>query len=264
LIKDENLIYNEFDVDCYECKSMSHIDLIASVTAGAVAEVMTLPICTVQTVYQTQKNLGNSGREGIVKMTGDLYRTHGLKAFYNASFSAIACQMVSTGSKFTLYKAIQQYRGNQVGDVWNNVLNGGLAGVMSIAFTQPFDVMKNYHQRQLSILPDLRRNPMVLYAGTKQAVTKSALLVASLFSINDLCRTYIDNAGLAAMTTSLLISPVIHPIDLLKRRAMANERLWLGWNPKHYYRGMVLNWTRSMPHFAISMMTIDYIKRMFD
>lgn len=252
------------DILVTDCKSMSHIDLLASVTAGAVAEFMTLPICTIQTVYQTQKNLGNAQREGIIVMSRNLYRTHGLKAFYNASASAITCQMVSTGSKFTLYKALQKYRGNEVNDVWNNMITGGLAGVMSVAFTQPFDVMKNYHQRQVSIVPDLKKNPMVLYAGTKQSVTKSALLVASLFSVNDLCRSHINNAGLAAMATSLLISPVIHPIDLLKRRAMAGERLWLGWNPKHYYRGMFLNWLRSMPHFAISMMTIDYIKRMFD
>lgn len=243
---------------------MSHIDLIASITGGAVAEIIMLPICTIQTVYQTQKNLGTTERINIGNITKSLYKTYGVRAFYNSSASAISCQMISTGSKFTLYKALQKYRGNNTTDIFNNVLNGGLAGVISIAFTQPFDVMKNYHQRQISILPDLKKNPMILYRGTKQSVTKSAMLVASLFSINDLCRSYINNAFFAAMTTSMLISPIIHPIDLLKRRAMANEKLWMGWNPKHYYRGMFLNLTRSMPHFAISMMTIDYIKRMAD
>ena len=243
---------------------MSYVDAIASVSAGAVAEFVMLPVCTVQTVYQTQKNLGNLDRSGIMKVTSDLFRNYGVRAFYNASLSAIVCQMVSTGSKFTLYKTFQQYRGTDVNDVWNNMLNGGMAGVTSVAFTQPFDVMKTYHQRQMSILPELKRNPLVLYAGSKQAMTKSAMLVASLFSVNDLCRTYIDNAALAAMMTSLLISPIIHPIDLLKRRAMAGERLWMGFNLKHYYRGMFLNWTRSMPHFAISMMTIDYVKGVLD
>ena len=128
---------------------MSISDLCASLVAGGTAEIAVLPICTIQTVYQTQKNLScNTNRQNVFTISKNLYKNHGFKAFYNASISGISNQMVSTGSKFTLYKMIQKVRGTETKDITNNIVNGTASGLLSIAFTQPFDVLKNYHQRQ--------------------------------------------------------------------------------------------------------------------
>jgi len=244
---------------------MSLSDLYASLTAGAVAELSVLPICTIQTVYQTQKNLDiKVNRQSIYQITKSLYLDHGFKAFSNASLSAVTAQMVSTGSKFTLYKTLQSFRKTENGDIKNNMVNGTLSGLMSIMFTQPFDVIKNYHQRQISIIPDLKSNKLILYRGAKQSLSKSMILGATLYPINDKTNTYIKNPIIAAFVTSLIITPIIHPIDLLKRRAMANEKLWLGYNPINYYRGLMINIVRVTPHFTITMMTINYIKKVFD
>lgn len=243
---------------------MSYSDLCASLAGGATAELLVLPICTVQTVYQTQKNLGEATRLSVFQTTRNLYQQYGLRAFGNASVSAMAAQMVSTGSKFTLYKALQAYRKTEAGDIKNNIINGITSGLMSIVFTQPFDVFKNYHQRQLSIIPDLKSNPMFLYRGTKQSISKSIMLGAALYPVNDLTSTYIPNSALAAFATSLIITPIIHPIDLFKRRAMAGEKLWMGLNPVNYYRGLFINLIRVTPHFTITMTTINYVKKLFD
>ena len=243
---------------------MTSHDLIASVVAGLTSEFTVLPICTIQTVYQTQKNLNNSNRKNVYHITKDLYRAYGIRAFYNASVSAITSQMISTGSKFTLYKIIQRYRMTNDNDLANNIINGGMAGITSILFTQPFDVVKNYHQRQLSILSDIKKNPLIIYRGATQSITKSTILIASLYPVNDYCKTYIKNPALAALATTFIVSPIIHPFDLLKRRAMANEKLWMGFNPINYYRGLLVNLIRTTPHFIVTMVTIDHVKKIID
>ena len=52
---------------------MSYSDLFASIVAGATSEFSVLPICTIQTVYQTQKNLNNSKRLNTLQITKNLF-----------------------------------------------------------------------------------------------------------------------------------------------------------------------------------------------
>ena len=239
---------------------MAQANLIAALIAGATAELTVLPICTIQTNYQTQKSLNTNQRISVSNITKDLFKKHGIKGFYNASFSAISGQMVSTGAKYTLYKFIQSQRQTSQNDVLNNSLNGILSATLSIAFTQPFDTLKNYQQRHATFFDDIKKNPMTMYRGTKQSIMKCTALGALLYPTNDLCNSYVENPILASFATSFVISPILHPIDLLKRRNMAGEKLWMGWNPIHYYRGILINMCRTTPHFAVSMFTINYIK----
>lgn len=244
---------------------MLYKDFIASLIAGITSELSVIPICTIQTVYQTQPNLNNVKRESIMRVTLNLYKKYGITAFFNASYAAILSQMVSTASKFTIYEYIKSQRNTSTNDLFNNMLNGALSGILSLIFTQPFDVIKNYHQRQLSIRSDLKgvSNPLkILYRGTTQSMSKSVLLIATLYPINDYVKQYTGNSVmLSAFCTTIIVSPIIHPIDLLKRRAMANQSIWMGINPVHYYRGLFINWCRAMPHFVVTMTTIDYVKR---
>ena len=240
---------------------MAQSNLIAAIIAGATAELSVLPICTIQTNYQTQKSLNTNSRSSVMNITKDLYKKHGIKGFYNASFSAVSGQMVSTGAKYTLYKSIQSYRLTSQNDMFNNSLNGILSAIMSITFTQPFDTLKNYQQRHADFLSDIKKNPFVMYRGTKQSIIKCTALGGLLYPTNDLCNSHISNPILASIATSFVISPILHPIDLLKRRNMAGEKLWMGWNPIHYYRGMFINMLRTTPHFAVSMFTINHVKK---
>lgn len=243
--------------------------LIASLIAGATSELSVIPICTIQTNYQSQKNL-HTHRISISNITKTLYKNHGLKGFYNSSFSGILSQVVSTGSKFTIYEIIKNYRQNDISDIKNNTISGGLAGILSIVFTQPFDVAKNYHQRQRKFIPDIIKNPKILYRGSLQSLSKSLILMSVLYPVNDLCRSHVNDfieegsllkPAISGFMTTVIISPLVHPVDLLKRRAMAGEKLWMGFNPIHYYRGLFINWLRATPHFMVTMITIDSVKK---
>lgn len=237
--------------------------LVSSLFAGAASELAVLPICTVQTIYQTQKDL-NGNRVSIPNITKQLYKRGGIKSFYNASLSGVLSQVVSTGSKYTLYKIIQDYRGTEPKNVSGNMINGISSGILAILFTQPFDVAKNFNQRQKYFLPQIKSDPFILYRGSLQSVYKSVALMSILYPINDFCKQYISNTFFAAISTTLITVPIIHPLDLLKRRALAGKCLWLGYNPLNYYRGLLINWCRATPHFAVTMCTIDFIGHLYD
>lgn len=243
-------------------------DLIASMLAGATAEFAVLPICTIQTIYQTQQNLHTKQKILMVDITKNLYKNKGVLGFYNASFSAISGQMVSTGSKYTLYRSIQTYRQTEQSNVFGNAINGIMSGVCSIIFTQPLDTMKNYQQRHHNYFSDVLKNPFIMYRGATQSVFKCALLGSLLYPTNDFFSSYITrfdpfiNTLLASISTSIAISPIMHPVDLLKRRRMAGQKLWMGYNPIHYYQGFLINICRTIPHFAVTMITINNIKNL--
>ena len=159
------------------------------------------------------------------------------------------------------------------------MFNGCITGMAAVFLTQPFDTMKNYHQRQLSIFSNANLNRTTpdkfkpyssisfyikrLYKGLYPSMFKSGLLGTLLFPVNDFMSQYIANPFFSGLATSLVITPIIHPLDLLKRRAMAGQKLWLGCNPKNYYLGLHLNYLRSLPHFSVSMYTIHLFKDFF-
>ena len=87
---------------------MSVNDLIASAVGTSIAEVITLPICTLKTNYQTNLNHKN-----LIECAKHLYKVNGIQIFYRASFSAIGSQIVSMSTKYTFYNLIRDYRQTQ-------------------------------------------------------------------------------------------------------------------------------------------------------
>ena len=78
---------------------MSSIDrVVNSAIATGVAEIVTLPICTLKTVYQ------NTSSVSFVESAKKIYITSGIKGFYKASVPAIMSQMFSTSSKYAFYR----------------------------------------------------------------------------------------------------------------------------------------------------------------
>jgi len=82
------------------------------------AEVITLPICTIKTVYQNNMTLT------IPSTIQSIYKAGGVKGFLSASSPAIITQILSTCSKFTLYEKIKHQRQTTNSDILNNSING--------------------------------------------------------------------------------------------------------------------------------------------
>lgn len=78
--------------------SKSSKNITNSAIAATLAEIITLPACTLKTNYQ------NTSGTSIHQTFKNIYHTGGLCAFYKASPPAIASQVFSTSSKFFLYR----------------------------------------------------------------------------------------------------------------------------------------------------------------
>lgn len=111
--------------------------LISNTIGVTTAELITLPICTLKTIYQTQSDKSLSIKDTIKK----IYSERGIRAFYDAKYTAILSQTLSTVSKFGFYQIIKDYRKTQNNDILNNSINGAAGGILGSLISHPVDVL---------------------------------------------------------------------------------------------------------------------------
>ncbi len=159
---------------------------------------------------------------------------------------------MSTSSKYTFYEIIKNYRNTQKNDLLNNSLNGICGGLFGSVFSHPFDLWKNYKQRNQSF--DFK-NYKIYYQGYSGSILKNIVLYSCLFPIYDFYHNKFNNNYIAAPLTSITVSTIIQPFDYYKTIKMANNK---GTN---FFRGYTLMIARSIPHFLITMEITNKIKK---
>lgn len=230
-------------------------DKIASmIFAVTVAETITIPICTVKTVYQVDRS------KNIRETIKYIHNRRGWIGFYNGVPPAIMSQTISTTSKYLMYELIKDYRGTCENDILNNCLNGVMGGLVGSVIAHPFDVLKNYRQMGKMFNKDLKIvGPKLFYRGYSQTINKNVMLYSMLYPTYDFHRSRGCGSMESSIYTSLMTTCILHPIDFFKTRRMAGENIFINWNPRTYYRGFTLNLSRVMPHFLITMSIVDYL-----
>jgi len=224
-------------------------NILYSSSATAVAEFATLPICTIKTNFQ---NIGDMKvRPSILGVTKDIYSRGGIKAFYAASYPAIGGQIFSTCSKYTLYR---YFNSNPDYPIKNRFLNGLTAGVLSSLVTHPLDVIKVHMQMD-------KKFDGMIYRGYSKTFAKISISSTIFFPLYDTIKEKINNPFIAAGCSSVVACVLMHPVDYLKTRHMAGLKLYEGFNPLIYYRGLSINLLRIVPHFIITMEVIEFMKK---
>lgn len=231
--------------------------ITSSAIATLIAEFITIPICTVKTVYQNNPSF-------TTKQTIQyIYQQNGYKGFVQAFGPSILSQILSTSSKFAFYETIKHYRSTEKNDLLNNSLNGMLGGLLGSIITHPIDIWRNYKQRNQSFVSHIKMNynnyaqnkltPLTFvtktfYAGYRGSLGKNIVLYGSLFPLNDFYKSHFESTLISAPLTTLTISVLIQPFDYYKAVKMANNIIG-----KNYFRGFHLMLARSLPHFLITM-----------
>ena len=230
---------------------MASQNIINSATATAIAEIVTLPICTIKTRYQ------NTQSNSIQQTIKSIYRTSGIKAFYAASVPAISSQVLSTSSKYVLYRHFE----DQHFSYSNKMFNGMISGIMSSLITHPIDSIKIHFQMNTSFMAQLKQHGIGLfYRGYSKTFSKTALGSSLFFPLYDYSNSLFNNPFYASFCSAVISTSIIHPLDYLKTRHIFGLPLYQGYNPITYYKGLTLNLLRVVPHFMIVMTTIDYLK----
>lgn len=226
-------------------------NIIPSVIGTLSAEILTLPICTIKTVYQNNKSLS------IKQTINQIIKNSGYKGFIQASYPAILSQVISTSTKYSFYTLIKEKRKTESSDLISNSLNGMLGGLLGSIFSHPVDVWKNYLQRNEKFnwkSLDIK----LYYQGYSASIYKNIVLYSCLFPIYDYYKSKFNSIYLSSICTTLTVSFIIQPFDYYKTIKMAGYKESIGL--KDLSRGFSLMLARSIPHFLITMIITEKIK----
>lgn len=227
-------------------------DLTISAIATVIAEFLTLPICTLKTNYQ------NTRSTSIINTAKKMYSKQGLKSFYRSSLPSISSQVISTSSKYYLYRKFEDTK------YFNSFINGSISGIISSLATHPIDVIKINLQMNHSLYKTIRENNLSLfYRGYSKTFSKVIVASSLFFPLYDKIKMSTNNILLSSFLSGTISNLIIHPIDYLKTRHIYGQSFYHGLNPLPYYKGFTLSYIRIVPHFMIVMSIIEYIKDFF-
>jgi hypothetical protein len=225
--------------------------IYASAIGTLVAEISTLPICTVKTIYQ------NSPDFTTKSTIQHIYDKNGLRGFFLASTPAIIGQVISTSTKYSIYEIIKNYRKTEKSNLLDNSINGLFSGLFGSILTHPIDCWKNFNQRNENYIKylgiTLKEKSFIefikngLYKGYSGSIGKNIALYGSLFPLNDFYKSQFNSTLISAPLTTITVSLIVQPFDYYKVVVMAGNK------PNKPFRGLGLMMARSLPHFAITI-----------
>lgn len=227
--------------------------LLSSSIAVSVAEFITLPICTIKTVYQTS----NMSIPNTAKF---IYNRSGYYGFIQASMPAFLGQIVSTSTKYSFYKTIKNYRQTSDNDLLNNSINGMLGGVGGALFAHPFDVWKALNQKNESFN---FFNRSLYYRGFTGSIGKNIALYSVLYPAYDFYKSIFEHSYIAAPLTTLTTCLITQPFDFYKVSKMTGEKIKLTelflLKKNNPFKGFTLMVGRAIPHFFITMTITEFL-----
>jgi hypothetical protein len=235
-----------------------HHPTIGYAIGSCIAEITTLPIFAIKTNYQTSSN------KSVKTIIKNIYSQYGIFGFYNAVFSAIFARITSSFIKYFMYNEIKYYRQTNDDELFNNMMNGCLAGILCSFFVHPIDVITNHLQRFKKF--DMKLfHYKVLYAGFSQTLLRNFILYSVLFSLFDYCK-YLTNNNIvfACIMTTTVSTSILQPVDYLRTRLMAQQKNEMGnifkviKNFKSCWKGYHLNYIANTMHFTIAMCFAGY------
>lgn len=224
-------------------------DLIKSATGTMVAEIVTLPICTIKSNYQ------NTHSTSMISTIKSIYERNGIKSFYSASIPAITGQVISTSSKYALYKQFEYYFGN---DIYLKPLYGIVSGVCVSLITHPIDSIKVNMQMDNKDIG--QKSLRFFYNGYSKSLSKAAISGPLFFPMSDYFSTKLNSRFYGSLTAATLATIIMHPIDYLKTIQMYDKTN----KPKLtlyslFTKGLHLNLMRIVPHFVIINVVMDQL-----
>ena len=218
------------------------VGLIPSAAGAVIAELVTLPVCTIKTVYQNSQK-----SQTIIDTVKQIYTQSGIRGFYRSSMTSVAFQGVSTTSKFGIYQYLNSRNGDHRG-------HGAMAGFITSLVTHPIQVLKIYNQMNQSLIKEFRIFGLrLMYRGYSKTLIKTTLSASLYFPLYDAYYAQTHRLDLSAIGSAITSCLIIHPFDYFRTRQIYNKPLFQGFNPVIYYRGLSLNLLRNVPHFVIFM-----------
>eukprot|EP01133_Synstelium_polycarpum_P004003 gene4003-4634_t len=279
--------------------------LLAGGAAGAVSRTCTSPLERLKILNQVQSMKLEKGApqyQGVFKSLSTMYKTEGLMGFFKgngtnviriAPYSAI--QFLS----YEKYKKLLMKPGERHLSTGQNLLVGGAAGVTSLLFTYPLDLIRSrltiqVHTQKYSGIADAYRKIVAEegYLGLYKGLFTSALGVAPYVAINfttyESLKFFFVKDRPLSVTDSLAFGAIsgasaqtiTYPIDLLRRRLQVQgigggARLYTGpldacikviqeEGVLGLYKGMIPCYLKVIPAISISFCVYEMMKSLLN
>lgn len=232
-------------------------NFVNSSIATVFAELATVPICTTKTHYQ------NTESTSVINIVKKLYSENGIEIFFRASGFSIFSQIISTSSKFVIYRHLNTFDINYTNhDLTNKMTTGAISGILSSIITHPIEFGKINTQMKNSVIDKIKNQGLVVvYRGYSKTFVKAGVGSSLFFPLYDFYNNKLNNAMCASFSSAISSTLILHPIDYAKTRHVYGLPWFNGLNPLVYYKGMTLNLARTVPHFMLTMTIIDYLEK---
>ncbi len=266
-------------------------NLSISCTSAAIAEILTLPIDTIKVHIQAHQPI--TTRQAIRQIAG---QPPSLRGFYGAFTPSLLRQTIYTGTRLSLYEHMTNTTNITYLPPTNNfyykMVLGGTCGLVGSLLTNPIDVIKTNSQAtltkttNLSIARDIyyQEGLTGFYKGLRQTAQRS-IMISSLqlpifFTLQEKMETlnlkkYLTTSTtISSLTTTLIVTSIVYPIDMIKTLSMTASSsspassipmminlIKNGGGVKSLYRGMSMGLIRSAPHFLITTLCYEHLRK---
>lgn len=238
-------------------------DLLYSAIGSTTAEIITYPLCTLKTLHQNV----HTKEKHIMSTFQKMLKERGFRGLWQGAMYGASSCLVGATLKYSLYRDFCRYFDETYEDqskttkVSTRIISGIGSGFISSIISHPFEVIKIHKQENISFRDVFRKyGHTMLYSGFSKSTTKIFLGSMVSYPLFDFTNSIISNTFIASIITATLYTCAIHPIDYMKTRQMSNKVWFHGCNIKPYYRGLILNLMRIVPHFTIFMCVVDCLK----
>lgn len=282
-------------------------DFLSTLVGGGVTAVMvkttTAPIDRVKLILQNQASMKfvtpDNQYKGITDCFVRVFREEGPRAFWRGNMANIIRYFpaITIGLGFNEgYKKLTNFQHGKPQSFLGNLLSGGLAGVASMLFAYPFDLVrtrlatdmgKSKNERQFTGISDCMRKifksdgVVGLYRGSVATAMMCFLFSACFFGLKGSSRAFIgqDTSILTkiCMTNIILILAAIisYPLDTVRRRLMmqsgkkgsevqytgtlnAFSKILATEGPRGFFRGALTNVIKVVGPYLILFPFIDF------
>lgn len=233
------------------------LENIVNASVGAfVAELATLPICNIKTNYQI------ADATTIRQTITNIYAINGVRSFYAGLVPAIGSQVLTTAARYSLFKHLEETNLIFPYKFINSMTNGMISGVAASIATHPIDFVRIQLQANQSVSCEIKNYGLgVLYRGYSKSFSKILCGSALYLPLYTKTRNHISNPICASFVSAVVSTTLIHAVDYLKIRHVANKKICNWWKVSILFKGLSLNLLRIVPHFMIMMTTIDYLSK---
>lgn len=213
--------------------------IVSSAGGVTCAELITLPICTIKTIYQVENIPIRESIKKIIKNPSVIFK---------ASVPAVLTQIYNSVYKYTLFNYLQQF----FDKTWQLLLLGSFTSMSCLLISHPLDYIRVCFQTNKplgkEIWKGIRPNLM------KQAIAGMLYLPLRQSIKNNYPDLPSWQAGLIAATVG---TTIVHPFDYYKTYLLGNET-GSKIDFRKSFRGIHLNLMRVIPHFLIMTELSDY------